>query len=53
MLLNPDFKIYQVAELLSFENAFYFSKVFKKVEGMSPRDYIQNSYAKHTKGMED
>lgn len=53
MLLNPDLKIYQVAELLSFENAFYFSKVFKKVEGMSPRDYIQNSYAKQTQDMED
>ena len=34
-------KIYEVAEHLGFESAFYFSKVFKKVEGISPREYIQ------------
>ncbi|MBQ8638726.1 MAG: response regulator [Lachnospiraceae bacterium] len=32
-------KIYEIADQLGFENAFYFSKVFKKVEGCSPRDY--------------
>lgn len=34
-------KIYEISERLGFDNAFYFSKVFKKVEGCSPRDYIQ------------
>ena len=53
LLLNPELKIYQVAEMLSFENAFYFSKVFKKIEGISPREYIQNYYSKQNKTMED
>ena len=32
-------KVYEVADLLGFESAFYFSKVFKKVEGISPTEY--------------
>ena len=35
-------KIYEVADQLGFESAFYFSKVFKKVEGISPREYMQS-----------
>lgn len=42
LLLEQGLKIYEVADRLSFESAFYFSKVFKKVEGMSPRDFIQS-----------
>lgn len=41
LLLEQDMKIYEVAEMLGFESAFYFSKVFKKVEGSSPREYMQ------------
>lgn len=41
MLLEQDMKIYEVANELGFESAFYFSKVFKKVEGISPREYVQ------------
>ena len=40
LLLEQDMKIYEVADQLGFESAFYFSKVFKKVEGISPREYI-------------
>ena len=43
MLLEQDMKIYEVADRLGFESAFYFSKVFKKVEGISPREYIQQN----------
>ncbi len=32
-------KVSDVAEELGFENAFYFSKVFKKYTGMSPHDF--------------
>lgn len=42
MLLSGDMKIYEVADALGFESAYYFSKVFKKVYGHSPREYIQN-----------
>ena len=41
LLLEQDMKIYEVADQLGFESAFYFSKVFKKVEGISPREYMQ------------
>lgn len=41
MLATGQGKVYEVAAKLGFENAFYFSKVFKKVEGISPREYIQ------------
>lgn len=41
MLLKDGLKIYEAAQALGFENAFYFSRVFKKVEGVSPREYIQ------------
>ena len=43
MLLEQDMKIYEVADQLGFESAFYFSKVFKKVEGVSPREFVQQS----------
>ncbi|MDD6572202.1 MAG: response regulator [Thermoflexaceae bacterium] len=33
-------KIYEISEALGFESSFYFSKVFKKYEGISPKDYI-------------
>lgn len=41
LLLASDCKIYEVAQKLGFDNAFYFSKVFKKQEGISPREYVQ------------
>ncbi|MDW2798361.1 response regulator [Clostridium boliviensis] len=43
LLLERDIKIYEVADHLGFESAFYFSKVFKKVTGYSPRDFIQQN----------
>jgi two-component system response regulator YesN len=42
MLLSGDMKIYEVADALGFESAYYFSKVFKKVDGHSPREYIHS-----------
>ncbi|MDO5407295.1 MAG: AraC family transcriptional regulator [Eubacteriales bacterium] len=42
LLLEHDYKVYEVADQLGFESAFYFSKVFKKVEGVSPREYVQS-----------
>ena len=32
-------KVYEAAEALGFESAFYFSKVFKKETGKNPKDY--------------
>lgn len=42
MMLTGNMKIYEIAESLGFENAFYFSKVFKKVEGCSPSEYLKS-----------
>lgn len=39
LLKTGDYKIYEIAELLGFESAFYFSKVFKKVVGVPPTEY--------------
>ncbi len=40
MMAEGKLKIYEIAEELGFESAFYFSKVFKKTEGISPTDYM-------------
>ena len=40
LLDEETLKVYEVAEMLGFESSFYFSKVFKKVEGVSPTDYV-------------
>ncbi|HOE07644.1 MAG TPA: AraC family transcriptional regulator [Treponemataceae bacterium] len=39
MLQSGDIKIYEISDTLGFESAFYFSKVFKKVTGFSPKEY--------------
>ncbi len=40
MLAQGRLHVYEIAERLGFESAFYFSKVFKKLEGLSPREYV-------------
>lgn len=38
-LLSEGKMVYQVSELLGFENSTYFTKVFKKIEGVTPEQY--------------
>lgn len=45
-LKNPNMKIYQIAEDIGFQNVGYFTQVFKKVTGSSPKEYRQ-SIAEH------
>lgn len=35
--------MYEISDILGFDNPYYFSKVFKKVTGMSPRDHEKRS----------
>jgi len=39
LMTEKNMKVYEVAGVLGFDNAFYFSKVFRKVEGCSPSEY--------------
>lgn len=38
-----DKKIKEVAELLGFKDEFYFSRIFKKIEGKSPSEYYNKN----------
>ena len=31
--------MYEISDMLGFENPYYFSKVFKRITGMTPSDY--------------
>ena len=40
-MASTGLKVYEISERVGFDSAFYFSKVFKKLEGVSPRTYMQ------------
>ena len=40
-------KIYEAAQLVGFDDVSYFSRVFKKYEGCSPREYEKKIYEKN------
>lgn len=48
LMVTTNLKIYEISEQLGFESAFYFSKVFKKSEGISPRNYMQKLHTTET-----
>lgn len=39
LLIYTDLPIYAIAEKVSYEDASYFSRIFKKKQGVSPQDY--------------
>lgn len=39
ILKNPQLKLYQIAEMVGYEDANYFAKIFKKKTGMLPSEY--------------
>lgn len=40
LLRESNLKIYQVSDLMGYENAYYFSRVFRKVTGMTPSEFL-------------
>lgn len=42
LMKEQKYKIYEIAELVGFEDTAYFSRVFKKFKGMSPKEYDRN-----------
>ena len=43
LIIEGDKKIKEVAQVLGFTDEFYFSRIFKKIEGTSPsKFYIKN-----------
>lgn len=42
MMADGGYKIYEISDILGFQSAFYFSRVFKKVTVLSPRDYLKS-----------
>ena len=43
LLDEGNLKIYEISDKLGYESAFYFSRVFKKIEGISPREYANHT----------
>ena len=39
LLKDPTVKVYEVADLVGYMDARYFAQVFKKITGMTPRDF--------------
>lgn len=44
LLRETTLKIYEISERLGYESSFYFSKVFKKITGISPKEYRSRLY---------
>jgi two-component system, response regulator YesN len=49
LLTNGNAKIYEIANLVGFENPYYFSKVFREIVGVSCKEY-QKLYYKNNQG---
>ncbi|UZW66470.1 AraC family transcriptional regulator [Priestia flexa] len=43
LLKNEQLKIYEVANMIGYQDDKYFRKVFKKLEGLTPNEYRQLS----------
>jgi len=46
MIDSCEYKMYEISEKVGFENAHYFTKVFRKYIGMTPTEYMN-----HKKGI--
>ena len=42
LLLNTEYNINEIAQIVGYDNALYFSRMFKKIKGISPSEYRKN-----------
>lgn len=47
-LLNTDMKTYEISEAIGVDDAGYFSKMFKKITGVSPKEFRKQGKMKKT-----
>lgn len=43
LLLSGKYRIYEISEMTGFDSPFYFSKVFKRITGTSPKNWLQQN----------
>lgn len=44
LLRSTNLYIYEVAQQLGYQDQYYFSRIFKKVVGISPKEYKNSEY---------
>ncbi len=42
LIREKEFNFTQISDMLAFSNPLYFSRVFRRVTGMSPREYLNS-----------
>lgn len=50
LLKNSDIYVYEVAQRVGFADQYYFSRVFKKEVGISPKEYKENNIVFYEQG---
>jgi two-component system, response regulator YesN len=46
LMIDPDLKLYEIAGMVGYQDVKYFSRLFKKAEGVTPGEYRQFFYRK-------
>lgn len=46
LMMDPDLKLYNISEMVGYQDVKYFSRLFKKTEGVTPGEYRQFFYRK-------
>jgi two-component system response regulator YesN len=47
LLEKHEYMMYEISDMLGFENPYYFSKVFKKLTGITPSEYEMHRAAQN------
>lgn len=42
LLQNPAYNVTEISQIVGYDNPLYFSRIFKKVKGLSPSEYRKN-----------